>query len=475
MKKVKKIISILVVAIMTVGLMAGCGKEKTDPNVLTVAHCQGEWLWPTLEKITSEYEKRSGTRIELIYVPADGYATWQSAQFGAETEPDIIYGATDVKDLFTNGKIIDLTDYYNEENPYTGQKWIDDYINGILDDCKDSSGKKYIANSFSRTSPLLFYNKTAMKELGYDENMVPESWSDVLEICDKAKSDGKFIPFSVMNSTKWSLGWPIDKCLEDLFLSSNIVNKLDIIVENGKLDHSEILLGLKTGVIDYEDPRFVEYFSLMKKFSQYLNKGFNSASWEYENLFNSEKSVMTFNGGWYPGQVVEKGLKLEYGISTLPFVDKNVSEYGREKDGHYIGNLGEANVIVTKRCADNDKADKAVDFLRFMSDKNGGAKIFVDGSYLMPVTEGVELPDILKTLDENRGTDTMKYNLGYALEINSEAADKYWKAFSEFMENDSSPMDFAKQTKELMLPYVDQEISDRPELEIDKYIGKVKQ
>ena len=58
MKKVKKIISILVVAIMTVGLMAGCGKEKTDPNVLTVAHCQGEWLWPTLEKITSEYLKQ---------------------------------------------------------------------------------------------------------------------------------------------------------------------------------------------------------------------------------------------------------------------------------------------------------------------------------------------------------------------------------------------------------------------------------
>lgn len=468
----KKIISLVLAVTCMMGVLAGCGKEKSDPGVVTMAHCQGEWLWPTLEKITAEYEKRSGTKIELIYVPSDGFSTWQTAQLVAGTEPDIIFGAVDVKDLYNNGKIIELTDYYNDVNPYTNQKWIDDYIEGMMEDCRDTSGEKYIANSVSRTSPLLYYNKTLLKELGYEDE-VPKSWTEVMEVCEKAKEDGKYIPFSAMNSVKWSLGWPVNKCLEDLFLSSGLLEKLDIIVKNGKLDNSEILLGLKAGVLDYEDPRFIDYFKLMKEFAGYLNTGFNSASWEFENLFNSEKSVLTFNGGWYPGQVIENGFTLDYGITNLPFVDKETSSYGRETDGKYIGNLGEANIVVTQKCADDGKADKAVDFLRFMSAKDGGAQLFLDGSFLMPVVDGLDLPPVLEELDKQRGTDKMQYNLAYVFEINAEGTDKYWKSFSMFLEDNTTPEEFAKQTKQLMMPFVEQEIMDRPELKVMDYVDKV--
>ncbi len=453
--------------------LSGCGNSaQQDSKTVTYAHCQGEWMWPTLEAITQKYEEVSGNKVELVYVAQDGYATWQTAQFVAETEPDIVSGALGVKDLFENGKILDLTSYYEETNPYTGRKWMDDYIPGILEDCKDISGTKYIANGTSRTAPQLFYNKDIFKELGLGED-APKSWSEVLEICKKVQEDGRYMPFTAINSMRWSLDWPIYKCLEDLYLDSGLLEKLDIISPNEKLDSSEILLGLETGIIDYEDPRFVEYFRLMKEFSQYLNKGFNTASWEVESLFDEGKVAMTFNGGWYPGQHKEKGLTVNYGVGNLPFVDKDFSQYGREQDGKYIGKLAEPNIIVTQKCKDEGRADIAIDFLRFLAAADGGAQLLLDGSFLMPVVKDVKIPDILRELDENSGTDTIHYNLNTALSINDESADKYWKSFALFMENSQTPEEFAKATKELMLPYVKQEIEDRPELKIKEYLDKV--
>jgi ABC-type glycerol-3-phosphate transport system substrate-binding protein len=387
--------------------------------------------------------------------------------------PDIIWNTGQpAGDYYKNKWIIDLTSYYSSKSPYTGQPWQDSFREGLLQGVKDPNlGNAMLGMPIAIVSVNLYYNKDIFKAVGLDPNAPPQSWGQVLADARKVKDSGMdYVPYSVQNSISWNLGWMEGFIMDQLWW--DVVPKLDIITKNGSLENSEQALGVRTGVVDPADPRMVDFFRFMKEMAKYFNKGFNAASWEYEGLFNTGKAAMNLNGSWFPSQVVQNKITLNYGATPMPYVDSTISRYAYNKPKRYAVGMGSAEMVVTQRAKDGGRADAAVDFLRYLTDPKTGAKAFAEAYLLVPVVKGVQLPDVVKAAEQGLGTDLMSFNWQVS-NFTPEENSKYRVALQTFLEDATAPEAFVTQYKEIVMAGVDQVIKDHPEWKVDDYVSKV--
>jgi ABC-type glycerol-3-phosphate transport system substrate-binding protein len=98
---------------------------------------------------------------------------------------------------------------------------------------------------------------------------------------------------------------------------------------------------------------------------------------ESVNPYTGELWQDSWNLGWFPNQVLTAESDLNYGVGPIPYVDDALSEYSRNQAMKYALGVGAPNVLVTKKAADEGRAEAAVDFLRFWSDPSAGAEYFV--------------------------------------------------------------------------------------------------
>ena len=466
----KRIVSVVMAMVLCLALCSCVPESSSGDNTkITISHCQGEWCWPVLDEIAAAYTEATGVEVEFIYVAAESYDQWREAQLAAGSEPDIIWGMKDADAFYNSGKILPLTDYYNSESQFSGQPWKDDYMDGILDNCYDENGEELISNVLSRAQINLYYNKDIFAELNLE---VPESWSDFIQAAQVAKDAG-YIPFSVMNSSTWTLEWMEDPVLEDCYANSGKAERLDVINENGIVDENEILLGMKAGVMNFTDPEYVTYFKLVKDLVPYYNVGFNSASWEFESLFNEGQAAMTLNGSWYPNQHMINGDSVNYGVAMIPYVDDAIYSGSRNERVKYMVSPPEGDIVVTQKAADEGRADAAVGFLQFVSNAKGGGKTWVDKTMFLPVIKDVEMPEVMKPFEDFVGDTPMTYSASRMLHMDAEAHTAYRAIFSEYLENDQTAEEFAAQVQELYSQYLDDVIAMNS-VDINSYIDKIK-
>lgn len=443
-----------------------------QPQTITLAHCQGEWAQPILNELVNAYKQKSGNTVELNYVPAGNLTDWSKTQFAGNTAPDLIWNASQpATDYFKNKWIIDLASYYNGVSPYTEKTWKDSFREGILDGVVDANqGNAMLGMPMGVVTVNLFYNKDIFSELGLPDQ-APQSWSQVLEYAKKAKESGKdIVPYSVQNSIAWNLNWQEYFMMESLWY--DVVPKLDIITPNGKLDVSEQALGVKTGVIDPGDQRMVDYFKFMKEFAQYFNKGFNTASWEYEKLFNEGKAAMNLNGSWFPNQCLSNGIKVNYGIGPMPFVDSSISKSAENRLRKYSLGMGGNDIVVTQKSMDEKRTDAAVDFLRYLSDPASGAKLIAEKFMFIPVVNDVEVPEVMKGITDYIGTD--KQAVAWAVNnFTPEENDKYKVMLAAMLTDKTTPEEMAKKFKALAVSACEKAIKDHPEWKVDDFTSKV--
>lgn len=503
----KKLLCIVLCLIMVLSCFAGCGSTETEApaenttvapaaegtvseepvdklrenegTTITIAHNQGEYIYEKFYEMGDKFKELTGITVEWLEIPSSDWDTWVTAQYSAGTEPDIVWsmstsGPQVARDYFDQGKILDLTPYYEQENVFNGKKWLDCFTENGLNNCMSNDSTKYIGTAVTFATVNLYYNKDAMADLGLGTTP-PATYTEMFQMMETAKEDGTYIPMSVMNSMGWNLTWIENDIIDALFSDTDIVEKLDIIVPNQQLDDSEVLLGLKTGVLDYEDPRFVEYFNIMKNFSQYWNEDFNAASWEYEGLFNESKALFNFNGGWYPSQVIERDITVNYGTVQKPYVDSEFSEYGVDERILYVADSGECGFHISQKCADEGRADAAVKFLQFLTDAETGAKMYIDAVMLMTCVEGVEMPETMADLQNVTYGDAKVTNIIKAFKFNSEVGNMYWTAYTNYLDpaTNQSAEDFVKQMKEDLLPFLDEAIEDYTTYDVLSYVDQV--
>ena len=495
----KKSVVYLMTAVMCTIALAGCGGDnkaettdtgaqttetqsdesqkvdkKAEGRKITMSHCQGEWTWSALEAVMDAYEAESGNMVELLYVPAEGYQTWLTTQFAGGTEPDVIFAsASPAGDFYKNNWIIDLKPYFEKESAYTGKIWRDSFAGNILDGTIDPNGTGAMVgmpNSISMVN--LYYNKDVFEEMGIKPKDV-ESWSGVLETAKKIKEKNPdMVPMSVQNSSSWNLGWQTNFMMEHIW--KDMIAELDVIDKNGRLEAPEWALGVKSGKIQLDDQRMVDYFSFMKELSAYFNTGFNTASWEYEALFNEGKAAMNLNGSWFPSQYVQNNLSVNYGVLPQPYVDSNITDKTDNVLHRYSVGLGGPDVMVTQKSVNDGNGDVAIDFLQFMTAPDKGAKLFAEKLMWIPVVEGVDASGPIKDIIDTLGEDEQNVNWNAAmLGMTAEANDKFGVMFANFLDDsDITAEKMAADFKDLYVAACDTAIAEHPEWKIEEYLSK---
>lgn len=174
-------------AVAALAMATGCaggagGGGGSDDQTLTI-------LWPQgyadgLEAVMAEFEKENpDVTFETTYAEGDAYFAAIRTQLQAGTAPDVIHvwpgngnvGAT--IPLAQNGNLMDLSD----------QPWADSLPESAVP-YASYDGKIY---SFPTTLSIVgaVYNDEALATSGLS---IPETWDDVLQFCEDARSQGTY-------------------------------------------------------------------------------------------------------------------------------------------------------------------------------------------------------------------------------------------------------------------------------------------
>lgn len=184
MIKLKKVLSLVMVGILSVSILAGCskkedskGKEGKEKLVVWSApltdHDADAWK-PIFEK----FEKENNCEIEFQIVPWDNYAEKYATAISAGEGPDIGYMYAEMFPQFIEmGAVEDLTPYLEKSGTS------DNYL--YLDDAKMMGGI-YGLPIEAANPGVLYYNKDILEKLG---EKPPKTWDDFKRICEKATKD----------------------------------------------------------------------------------------------------------------------------------------------------------------------------------------------------------------------------------------------------------------------------------------------
>jgi len=460
-------------------LFASGGKDSVDgtseSKSLTIAHVQGEDIWDALQEFTDYYHELSGNTVEWVYVPYGEMDNWAKTQFVGGTMTDLMWFSNqDANTFYKNDWIAPITDQLNATSPYTSKVWKDSFLEGILEGGKDDTGKENLGIPVTAVKVMLYYNKDIFSEVGLPDR-APVTYSEMLAAAKKIaeyneKNGTEYIPYSLQNSIWWNMDFLYQSAMQDLWW--DVIDELDIITPNGVLEKSEQALGIKSGIIDITSQRMIDYYAFLKEFSQYFNKGYNVASWEFEGLFNTGKAAMALNGSWFYRQHLSNGYSVNYGSGVIPYIDSGVTSFSMNRAKAETVESSGAEVIISQNAVKNGNFDAAVDFLQFWTDPDTGAKDWTDKQMLTPTVKGVQVPSIMDPVINSLGSD--KPTIWNLRNFTDEADGESLVLYQNFMEDDTSPEEFAKQVDALVQSACDEVIAASPEWEIDKYLNQLK-
>lgn len=185
MFKLRKLISLGLVTILSASLLSGCGKKESDKSASGGKEKLVVWSAPLTDKdaevwrpMLDEFEKANNCEIEFEIVPWDNYAEKYATAISAGEGPDIGYMYAEMFPQFIEmGAVEDLTPYL--EKSKTSENHL--YLDGAK-----MMGGIYGLPIEAANPGVLFYNKDILEKLG---EQPPETWDDLLRISKKATQD----------------------------------------------------------------------------------------------------------------------------------------------------------------------------------------------------------------------------------------------------------------------------------------------
>lgn len=365
MRKMKEVISALLVSSMVMTSLIGCGKEDSNDGsttaksdvAITLLNSKGE-IQEGLEAIAERYEEKTGVNIEVMACGA-GESPFQkiSSMYSAGNPPTLaILDTTDVKEL-AEQKAVDLSN--------------EDWVKEMNDLTTEINGKVY---SF----PLciegrgIIYNKTAIeKTLGreFDPSTI-NSYDSLKAIFEELRSAGMEYPM-VVSKEDWSLG----------------AHQLQYVyeVKDGDLGWQDVINELKAGELKLADydrfDQFIQTFDLLKEYN-INNPEPLAATYEQDPIYLAEgEAAFWFNGSWaWPNILEADGEENEYGF--IPYVFGNdTSDFANNK----IQASASKQIMLDKEKATDEQVQAAKDFLNYLVYDDEGQKGLVEDCSIIPV------------------------------------------------------------------------------------------
>lgn len=167
-----------------------------------------------------------GVTVKLVTSTGSGYSEQVRALAATEDKSQVsIVRVSQISQYYGTDKVVDFTDYLEEENEYAeGSPSYDGTWKSVLEeDANPIEGKAYTipALSYESNYTVCFYDKRAMNALMDDPDYAPETWKDLLDLLEKAKNDGYKSPlglsFTPSSCAGIFMGWFIKMYADQYF------------------------------------------------------------------------------------------------------------------------------------------------------------------------------------------------------------------------------------------------------------------
>lgn len=372
MRNRKRIMAAALTAVLSAGLLAGCGgtgngsgdkgntAKKSDVKI-TLLNSKGE-IQEGLETIAEQYKAATGVTVEIMACGA-GESPFAkiSSMYNSGNPPTLaMLDTTDVIEI-AKEKAVDLS----------GEGWIKE-----IDDTNVTKidGKVY-SFPFCIEGRGIIYNKTAIdKTLGIDfDPSTINSYDSLKDIFDQLRAAGMENPM-VVSKEDWSLG----------------AHQLQYIYETRTGENAgseEVIAQLRDGSLDllsYDRfNQFMDTFDLFKEYN-YNKKDPLAVAYDMDPITLSDgEAAFWFNGVWaWPNIVDSDGEGNEYGF--LPFVLGNdTSDFANNK----IEATASKQVMIDNVKATDDQKQAAKDFLNWLVYDEAGQKALVEECSIVPAAK----------------------------------------------------------------------------------------
>lgn len=179
MLKVKKLVSVLLAAMLLCGLFAGSAAAESGGK-LTLILRAGSYT-DVMKALAPQFEAENNCTIEILDLDfSDMYQKIALDSMNAQGAYDVIMiDGSWFTEFLTSEMLTNLTDM--------GYALDDDFIAGTTKGGEDADGNVYAVPFFGNVQ-LFYYNKDVLSKYGYDA--APTDWQSVLELAEKVKADG---------------------------------------------------------------------------------------------------------------------------------------------------------------------------------------------------------------------------------------------------------------------------------------------
>ena len=194
----KKLIAILLTALMLTGIFTGCKAKKEENKMLRVAALSSGYeatkagMW---KEVCDAFTNQTGIKVELTL--EKNLEDVISASMQGGDFPDVVLLATGreaglTEQFIRDKNLTELTDVLSMTIPGESKKVKDKIAGGFTDSVATNpygDGKTYLMPMFY--SPCgLFYNKGLFEQKGWE---VPKTWDEMWALGDKAKKEGIYL------------------------------------------------------------------------------------------------------------------------------------------------------------------------------------------------------------------------------------------------------------------------------------------
>lgn len=361
MKK-KSVTALLLTAIMSMSLLAGCsgGSAETEKEVkknsdgkteLEILSTKAESK-ATLQKLVDAYNKSQDKVTVTLTQPADA-GTVLKTRMTKNDLPDMVAMGGDFNyvELQSAGVLTDLSgeDFLDEIN--------ESYMNMLYQLNKDNEEKSY-GVPYATNSSGVIYNKDIFQDNGI---AVPATFTELIEACEKLQAAG-VTPFELTFKDAWTI-LPTWNSMAPVMQPENFYEDKKAGKTTFADTHSEVL---------------EKYLQL----TEYAQKDFMGTSYDDGNKkFAAGEAAMMINGSWAITEIKKANPDVNVDQFKFPTTD--------DADANKVTSGVDVLLGITTSCGD---VENAKDFISFMVEKEN-AQLYADEQFAFSAVKGVEQND----------------------------------------------------------------------------------
>ncbi len=401
--------------------------SKKDEIIVTVIngyYTAGE------KKLAEEYMKLHPETKVTVDVIADNNSyttkmqTILSSSDGSNT-PDIIHSnffgdvVGGAAAALEQGYLFDMATILDMEHPYQDGLVRDMYDETVLTEAKNSSGGVSMqALPFDKCGISFFYNKTAFENLGLK---APETWEELLEICQTFRDNGVENPITVSSEASWIMAsladagfrgqeydyliQPGDALWDEGTMSANkdfAFDENNLACDTFTVQSDERIAAAKRDGVIFSDVSKTAWTEFAK-LAQYFPVNYIAGGADTVTEFEMQISPIMLSGSWNVGLILDDlnqmpaDKQFDWATFNIPGFANAPEGFGSEMRGLYT--LGNVMGIVAKD--DPDHQARVLDFYLYWYSQAGAQLCYEEtlsnGNYVQgpSMIKGVTLSETL--------------------------------------------------------------------------------